>query len=357
MDVATTAQTVEDGFVELSIRIREAGLMARRPAHFAIKATLTLAAFVAGWVALSVVGDSWWVLAIAALLGVVSTQVVFFGHDAGHHQISNGRRGNRAVGLVAGNLLTGLSFGWWQPKHGAHHAHPNQVDRDPDIGPGAVAFTSSVAAGRGRVGRVAARWQAWTFFPLLSLEGIGLRVSSVRALAKRRDRGALLEASLILVHTALYLTLVFTLLPPVKGLVFIAVQQGIFGIYLGATFAPNHKGMPAIGRDERIGFAQRQVLTARNVSGGRLVTYLLGGLNYQIEHHLFPKLPMANLVKVQPWIRSFCVEHGLSYHQESLVGSYRTTLRHLAAIGRGGADPSMPRPAPKAEVLAGVTGA
>ena len=355
MDNATTAQTVEDGYLELSIRIRNAGLMACRTRRFALKAALTLSAFAAGWVALFLVGNSWWMIAVAAWLGFVSTQVVFFGHDAGHHQISDGRRGNRAVGLVAGNLLTGLSFGWWQPKHGAHHAHPNQIDRDPDIGPGAVAFTAMVAAGRSRTGHLAARWQAWTFFPLLSLEGIGLHVSSVRSLAGRRDRSALLEASLMALHTAAYLFAVFSVLGVVKAFVFIAVQQGIFGIYLGSTFAPNHKGMPTIPAGERVGFAQRQVLTARNVSGGPVVTYLLGGLNYQIEHHLFPKLPMANLVKVQPWIRSFCAEHGLSYHQDTLVGSYRATLRHLAAIGAGGADPSLPG-TPGAKVLVGLSG-
>ncbi len=50
----------------------------------------------------------------------------------------------------AGNTLTGLSFGWWVPKHNAHHAHPNQVDRDPDIGAGVVAFTAEIAGRRQR---------------------------------------------------------------------------------------------------------------------------------------------------------------------------------------------------------------
>ena len=118
------------------------------PAYYVATMALTIVAFAGGWVALFAVGDSWASLGIAALLAFLSTQVVFFGHDAGHQQIFASRRANRTVGLVVANVLTGLSFGWWVPKHNAHHAHPNVVGRDPDIGVGAVAlaFTADSAA-------------------------------------------------------------------------------------------------------------------------------------------------------------------------------------------------------------------
>jgi Fatty acid desaturase len=93
--------------------------------------------FGAGWLALFAVGNSWVALAVAPVLGFSSTQVVFFGHDAGHQQIFRSRRANRVLGLIAGDALTGVSIGSWVPKHAAHHAHPNVVDRDPDIGVGA----------------------------------------------------------------------------------------------------------------------------------------------------------------------------------------------------------------------------
>ena len=74
---------------------------------------------------------------------------------------------------------------------------------------------------------------------------------------------------------------------PLKALAFIAVQQAVFSLYLGISFAPNHKGMPLIDSATAAGFARRQVVTARNIRGGRFTTFMLGGLNYQIEHHLF----------------------------------------------------------------------
>ncbi len=344
MLVNATTRDINDGYVELSAQIRDAGLLDRRLGYYAVKGALTLAALAAGWFALFALGDTWLTLAVAVGLGILFTQVVFFGHDAGHHQIFETRRANQVVGLIAGNLLTGLSFGWWVPKHGAHHAHPNQVDRDPDIGAGAVAFTAAVAADRCRFGRLAARCQAWTFFPLLTLEGLGLHMASIQSLRKRRP--ALLEAMLIGFHTVAYLAAIFWVLSPGRALAFIAVQQGVFGLYMGCSFAPNHKGMPTVDADARPSFAERQVLTARNVTGGPLVTFLLGGLNYQIEHHLFPRMPRANLARSQKLIRAFCADQGLAYTEDTVVGSYRCALAHLHAIGAGVVDPRFPAPRP-----------
>ena len=266
-----TASThdINDGYVELSAQIRDAGLLDRRVGYYAVKGVLSVAVLGAAWAGLFLLGNSWTALAIAAALGIIFTQIVFFGHDAGHHQIFNDPRGNQTIGLVAGNLLTGLSFGWWVPKHGAHHAHPNQIDRDPDIGPGAVAFTAEAAAGRRhRISRLAARKQAWTFFPLLTLEGLGLHVASIQHLLHRKTRTARIESALIAAHTVAYLTVIFAVLSPLKAVAFIVIHQAVFGLYMGCSFAPNHKGMPTIDADARPSFAERQVLTARNVTGG-----------------------------------------------------------------------------------------
>ena len=87
---------------------------------------------------------------------------------------------------------------------------------------------------------------------------------------------------------------------------FILVQQGLFGFYLGCSFAPNHKGMPILAAADKTDFLRRQVLTSRNVRGGWLTDLALGGLNYQIEHHLFPSMPRAQPAPAQPLVRAFC---------------------------------------------------
>jgi fatty acid desaturase len=272
---------------------------------------------------------------VAADLGLVSTQIAFLGHDAAHQQIAASRRGNVGIGLVAGNLLSGLSIGWWIDKHNRHHANPNKEDHDPDIGEGVLAFTTEHAANRtGRLARAVTKHQATLFFPLLTLEGLNLHVASVAWL--RRSPGAkyrVLEIVLLTAHFLLYLGALLFVLDPLPALAFVAVHQAVFGLYMGCSFAPNHKGMPIIAASEKLDYLRKQVLTSRNVRGGWFVDQLLGGLNYQIEHHLFPSMPRPNLRHARRLVRAFCTEHHISYTETGLFTSYALALRHLHALG------------------------
>jgi fatty acid desaturase len=321
-------------FRALALQVRTTGLLDRRPAYYRVKITLTVFAFFAAWALLVIAGDSWTALAVAALLGLIFTQLGFIGHDAGHNQVFGTRRGNRLLGLTVGNALIGLSFGWWVPKHNAHHAHPNELGRDPDIGEGsALPAPAAPGEGPGPLAWWLARWQAPLFFPLMLLRSSGMHVLGIQRLARRRDRASAVEASLLALHAALYLTVVLWVLSPVKAVAFVAVQQAVFSLYLGISFAPNHKGMPVIESAAAAGFARRQVTTARNISGGALTTFMLGGLNYQIEHHLFPSMPRPNLRRVQGLVRDFCTDTGLGYSEESFAGSFRQIIHHLSAAG------------------------
>jgi fatty acid desaturase len=317
----------------LSDRLRQAGLFDRRRGYYAVKLVITVSGLLAGWVSLVVVGNSWASVALAAYLALLTTQVVFLGHDAGHQQIFVRSGANQIAGLALGDTLSGLSYGWWVTKHTAHHTHPNQVDRDPDIGAGVISFTPEIARRRHGLAAIVTRHQAWLFFPLLLLEGAALHLSSVQSLVKRRDRAALVEAGLLLVHSGLYFGVVFTVLSPLRAVIFVVVQQGLFGLYLGSTFAPNHKGMPIIDRDSTQSFFGRQISTARNVTGGRVITFVLGGLNYQIEHHLFPTMPRPSLPRAQIVVEAFCLDRGVPYCQTSLLQSYCQAIQHLRRVG------------------------
>ena len=320
-------------YAQLSRRIKQAGLLERRPHYYAWKIALTIAALAAGWVVFVLVGDSWWQLAVAVFLAAAFTQVGFIGHDAGHRQIFRSRRANYVFGVLHGNLGIGLSYGWWVDKHNRHHAHPNTEGADPDIRPSAVAFTATdVRAARG-LACLAYRYQAYLFFPLLLLEAVSLHIASIRALTSRTSRHRSTETALLAAHIAGYLAVVFLVLPPVKAVVFIAVQQGLFGLYLGSSFAPNHKGMAVLDAGDQSDFLRRQVVTSRNVRGGWLTDFALGGLNYQIEHHLFPSMPRPNLRRSQALVRAFCEQRDVPYCQTSLAGSYAQALRHLNQVG------------------------
>jgi fatty acid desaturase len=327
-------------YAQLSRRIAGAGLLQRRPGWYAAKIVLTGGLFAAGWAAFALVGDSWWQTLVAVFLAVATTQVAFLGHDAGHRQMFRNRRTSEIAGMLAGNLSVGLSYGWWIDKHNRHHANPNHEDEDPDVGAGVLVWTREQAEEtRGFIRRLASR-QAYLFFPLLLLEGLALHVASVQALVGREPGGGFrtpmrhraVEAILLVAHAIGYLGVIFALLSPVKAIVFIAIHQGLWGLYMGLSFAPNHKGMPMPTEDDDWDFLRKQVLTSRNIRGGRVVDFALGGLNYQIEHHLFPSMPRNNLRLAQPLVKQYCAEQGIPYEETGLVDSYREALRHLHTV-------------------------
>ncbi len=334
MQTAITTEAGPREFHELTLDIRAAGLFERRLGYYWFKVVVTVAAFGAGWLGFFLIGDSWATLGIAVFLGVAATQLGFLGHDAGHRQIFESRRANRLLGLGIGNALIGMSFGWWVPKHNSHHAHPNEPGRDPDIGVGLPSAEAHQGDGpdenqRG-IARWLDRWQAQLFFPLMLLRSTGLYVSGFQdVIRRRRERSVLTEGLLLVMHVALYATVVFWVLSPLKAIAFIAVHQAAFSMYLGCSFAPNHKGMPLLEDGTEMCFAQRQVVTARNLSGGRLTSFLFGGLNYQIEHHLFPTMPRPNLARAQEMVRAFCRDNHLGYTEARPLESYVLAVRAL----------------------------
>jgi fatty acid desaturase len=336
----TAASRARSDYADLASQVRVARLLERRPTSYTLRIVVTLLSYLATWAAIVWVGDSWYQTITAVLLGVVFTQVAFLGHDAGHQQIFTGRRANDRLGRLLGDLLIGLSYGWWLDKHNRHHANPNKDGFDPDIGDGVLVFTTGqVAARTGSLGRAITRHQAWLFFPLLTFEGLNLHLASalsLRTRGTRSGRGGSRRTELVMLacHAVGYLGGLLLVMSPVKALVFIGIHKAVWGLYMGCSFAPNHKGMPIIGPDEDVDYLRRQVLTSRNVRSGWFTDILLGGLNYQIEHHLFPSMPSASLRSAQRLVRAYCHEHAISYCETSLPGSYRAVLRFLHELGR-----------------------
>jgi fatty acid desaturase len=327
--MTTTAVRPRSGsdFAELNRRIDRAGLLRRRPAHYVLRIGAVATALVAGWAALFVVGASWWSLVVAAFLAVVFGQVALVAHDLAHRQVFRTNKASSRAGMIAGNLGIGMSYGYWMTKHTRHHANPNHDDLDPDVGPGVVVWSREGARGRGFL----TRYQAYFFLPLLTLLGISLKRDSIRALRDGTVKQRRLESWLLGAHLVAYVSVLLVVLSPLQALAFAAVHHALFGVYLGLTFAPNHKGMPHPDGTED--FLRKQVLTSRNVRGGWWVDAALGGLNHQIEHHLFPSMPTPNLREAQPIVQAYCAEIGVPYEITGLRDSYAQALRHLHEVG------------------------
>ena len=316
--------TAGSDFAELGRRINAAGLLQRRPGYYVMRLSLVAAALIGGWAAFFAIGSSWWILGVAVVLAVAFAQTALVAHDLAHRQVFRTNKPSSRAGLIAGNLAIGMSYGYWMDKHTKHHANPNHDDLDPDVGPGVLVWSRENAVGKGFL----TRYQAYFFFPLLTLLGLSLKRDSVRWVLEKRNR---VEAALLAVHFVAYVSALLVVLSPLQALAFFVVHQAVFGVYLGMTFAPNHKGMPHPDGTED--FLRKQVLTSRNVRGGWFVDAALGGLNYQIEHHLFPAMPTPNLRKAQPIVQRYCAEIGVPYEMTTLSDSYRQALRHLHDVG------------------------
>ncbi|MGI8701789.1 MAG: fatty acid desaturase family protein [Nocardioidaceae bacterium] len=328
-------------YTDLSKVIRDQGLLRRRYAYYWTRIAAAVIAFALVWTVVVLLGNSWFQLICAGVLGIVIAQFGFLGHDSAHRQIFKSAAWNDWTARIFAGVFAGLSYGWWKTKHNRHHAAPNQVDKDPDIESGVLAFTPEIA--RSRRSSAVSGWfvrrQGWLFFPLLTLEGVNLHLSSVRALLRRDSMPhQRVEALLVIGRLVGYVVVLFLLLPAGKASAFFGVQMAIFGVFLGGAFAPNHKGMPIVPADMKVDFLRRQVMMSRNVRGGIVTDFAMGGLNYQVEHHLFPSMPRPNLHAAQPIVREYCRKHGVPYTETGLFESYGIVVRYLNRVGLRGQD-------------------
>ncbi len=327
-------------FAEVSQTVRNLGLLQRTP-WFYLTVGLALAVAFAGCVTgFLLLGDSWFQLLIAAALGIVFTQVAFLSHEAAHRQILATKKGNDRLSLILGVAIVGMSYSWWDSKHSRHHANPNKVSKDPDIATGAIVFLEEDAGKDRGIWKPITKYQGWAFFPLLTLEGLNLHYQSIaHMLSKGKVKNRWTELTLITIRFIALLVPLFMFLPLGMAFAFLGVQLAVFGVYMGASFAPNHKGMPVIARDAKIDFFSKQVRTSRNIRGGWWATWLMGGLNYQIEHHLFPSMSRPHLSKARELVMAKCEELNVPYTETSLLRSYAIVIDYLNRVGLSARDP------------------
>ena len=340
-DVKSTITKPKSDYARLVELVHAEGLFEPQPVYYTFKIVSTLFMIAAGIIALVVFDNIWARLLTAAYLALVMAQVSYLGHDAGHLNVFTGRKKREqhmALGLVAGNLLLGMSISWWRDKHNSHHANPNVLDVDPDIDIPLVAFSEEQLVGKNNFELFITQYQAYFFYPMLFLAALDLQISSMKFLWKNNVNYKVWEIGTIAAHHVLYYVGIPMLLGFWPGVGFILLNQALFGVFIGSGFAPNHKGMPMLRPDEKIDYLRKQVITARNVTGGHFVDFLYGGLNFQVVHHCFTNMPRNNLRKACDITRRFCQEHGINYYETTVAGSVYEIMSCLNTIGKQARD-------------------
>lgn len=342
---ATHARDGEDvsptvSYTAVSREVKALGLLERRRGFYLGLIACLLAATAADVVGMVLLGHSWFQLILAGVLGLILTQFAFLAHEAAHKQILGSGTANDRLGRFLGTFVIGMSYAWWVNKHSRHHANPNQVGKDPDIEVDTISFIEEDAARATGLLAWITRRQGYLFFPLLTLEGLNLHLTSFKLLVRRDPvKHRTFEIVMIAARFGIYLGLLFTFLPPGIAGAFLGVQLAVFGIYMGASFAPNHKGMPVVPADVKLDFFSKQVRTSRNISGGWWATLLFGGLNHQIEHHLFPSMARPHLAAARRVVKSHCAQTGIPYAETTLTKSYGIVIAYLNRVGLHARDP------------------
>ena len=332
-------QSFAAAYAELRRAIVGAGLLDRAYGYYAARSALSFA-FLVGALALPFLLPATPAgVALGALaLGFGSIQVAMIGHDAGHLAVLRNTRANWLLGFVCWSLCSGIGFWWWYDRHNAHHGHTNDIEEDPDIQwAGVVAITEEQAVDSRGWRRMVALFVPLLIVVLLVI-ALFFRVESWRyTLTKMRGRRQVIEIALLTGNVALW-----TLAVAHFGwhwLAFFLGGQAVAGTYLGMVVAPNHKGMPVWTKGAQLSFLERQVLSSRNVSPHPVWDFMFGGLNYQIEHHLFPTMPRVHLGRARRLIKPFCISQGLGYEEMGPLMSYRMVFEQGIRVSQAARRP------------------
>ena len=320
--------------------MRDKGLYERQYAYYALLIFKVLALLGLGLLGIVLTHNNLSLLLLMAVFQPFSsTQFGFLAHDAVHDQIFMSPKLNRMIALGCGIVLW-LSPSWWGEKHNTHHRYPNVLTKDRDVNISIFALTPVQALSKWWLIKQVVKYQAIFFIPaIFLLEAISIRLDSLQHLilsliGKKEVTYRPIEFASFLIHPVVYFGLLFWLIDPwYHAALFIVVHQGFLGVYLGLVFATNHKGMLMVDDETKLDSLRLQVLTTRNVKGGCLIDFLMGGLNYQIPHHINSWIPRCNLKKANEVCREFCLTQGITYCEESVWKSYRIIFTFLHSIG------------------------
>jgi len=340
VDSVAVRWRADDGaFRALRERLRAVGVFAPCPGYYARKLAEVALLWIVGVAVLLAARGSRWVALDGVILAIASAQTVLLGHDAVHRAAfaRGGKLGRVAQHLLMG-LLAGASASWWRRSHNTHHLLSNDPARDPDIDYPFLAFDIAQARQKSAWAQAFLRRQHWLVWLLMPGVSVTLRFYSVCWLVRRVLRGERTarhasELAVMLLHWTLYVAVLATALPPTVALALAALHQVLFGTYLALITSSNHWGMP-MPDAETLTFLEHQVQTSRNIRGGALVRFLFGGLDAQIEHHLFTALARPRLRDARPIVRAFCEEHGIAYVERAPLEAMKDVYASLRAVAR-----------------------
>lgn len=332
--------SLEEGtreFVQLHRRVTEEGILKRDYGFYALDILATFAGLAFFGYFLLNASSTFLFIILTIGYTLIASRLGGLVHDVGHMVIFKRRVLNQIAGVIFGVLLGMNVFGWMH-KHNLHHGNPNQEEKDPDIDQ-LFSFTIKRYQSRAGLERLIARYQYLLFLPLaFNFLAYGLHfernIKYVVAEYKQPKLSSMFFFQCVISAVSLFWMYVvpFIVFTPLHALLFIMLFNLIMGIYLTCVFSPGHMGMPEIQKDVSISFLEMQIITSRNINSSSLIDFIYWGLNYQIEHHLFPKCPRNKLKLIAPHVKSLCARLNLPYASVAPLESIKDILNELKSV-------------------------
>lgn len=312
---------MEEAYRAMRADVRARGLYERTYGYYALYGFLVLCGTGLSLYFITVTNNIFLQLLNSLFLTFMLVQAGMLGHDFSHGQVFETRETNRFFAMFMWGLFAGASETVWYDQHNAHHEHVNQQDMDPDIN---IPFLFADGQRLGDFSFAASLYpyQHILFFATLPFWYLSKLCTTWLKVFKDFSFRRSIEVTLAGIHFGVLFYLLFAYQHWWVALLFLAVHVFFAGLYLSSAFAPNHKGEEIHPANEETTW-MHQITSTRNIYPSLFIFHFFGGLNFQIEHHLFPNMPRPNYWKAHEIVKKFCQEHGIPYHETTWLGSMR----------------------------------
>lgn len=311
----------------LDMKLHDEGFYETDNGYYYALAARLLFFFVSAWVLVIYFHDNTLAVVTSAIfMASLWHQGAFMAHDAGHNGISHQLQIDSKIGLTLGNCIGGISIGWWKSTHNVHHIVTNHPEHDPDIQHLPVFALSTRFFGDvystyhkkimvfDALASCLVRIQHYLYYPVMCVARANLYIQSFifLATAKRLPNRNMEIVGLVIFWTW-YSTLLSFLPTWNMVAVYVAISHMLSGM-LHLQITLSHFGMSTEDLGKGESFPAKMLRTTLDVDCPEWMDWFHGGLQFQTIHHLFPRIPRHNLRKVQPYVKQFCKDHGLTYH-------------------------------------------
>lgn len=260
-------------------------------------------------------------------------QIAFFGHDIGHNAVTHRRQRDLVSGIIIGNSTGGISLAWWKRSHNVHHVVCNSVENDPDN-----QHLPAMAVDAKYFGKFFSsyhkRWfvtddfarrlvsnQHILYYPFMAIARLNLYAEGFKLLVFSGEKveHKKLEISCLILFWTWFLTMLTTCLGSwQERMAYIMVSHSLAGV-LHVQITLSHFAEEVYrGRaynDDSDEWFRMQVKTTLNIDCPTWMDWFHGGLQFQVEHHLWPRLPRHNLREARALTKALCAKYDIQYNE------------------------------------------